>query len=193
MSISTLADANIQSPSIPTADKGTGKSAPSRNVSFNRNSSKKRTSLSINSMLQQKQEQEDVAKEEETAGKPSDKFAYDDFLDKWSRFANKAKNSGKTNLFATLTKHKPVLKPNYIIELTIDNTVQEELIQSEKMELMDFLRQELNNYQINLRTILTKTEEGRALYTTRDKFERLVEKNPSLLKLKDNLNLDLDY
>ncbi|MFT7613748.1 MAG: DNA polymerase-3 subunit gamma/tau [Parvicellaceae bacterium] len=112
---------------------------------------------------------------------------------KWNNYANRMKNNGKTNLHATLTKHKPELKPDFVIELSIDNTVQEEVLALEKMEFLDYLRNELNNFQIQLKTVLVKTESGNALYTTRDKFEKLAEKNPSLNKLKDLLNLDLDY
>lgn len=144
-------------------------------------------------MLREKEKEEEVSKEEDLSNKPADKFGVDDLMNKWNSYANKIKNEGKTNLHATLTKHKPELKANYVIELMIDNAVQEEVLSTEKMDLMDYLRAELNNYQIQLKTVLAKTESGNALYTTRDKFEKLAEKNPSLNKLKDLLNLDLDY
>ncbi len=137
--------------------------------------------------------QEELAREEDLSDKPREKFALDDLLEKWNSYANRVKNDGKTNLHATLTKHKPQLKSDFTIELTIDNSVQEEVLATEKMDLMDYLRGELNNYQIQLKTVLAKGEERNSLYTTRDRFEKLAEKNPSLNKLKDLLNLDLDY
>ena len=103
------------------------------------------------------------------------------------------KHEGKTNLHTTLTKYNPELKPDCTIVIQIDNSVQEEVLSTEKMELLDFLRKELNNFSIQIETSLADSESGTALYTTRDKFEKIASRNPSLNKLKDSLGLDLDY
>lgn len=173
------------------AEHEASKKELNRNVGFN--STKRKSSLSINSILKDKGKEEKEKKDEDLSSKPKENFGVDDLMNKWNSYANRIKHDGKTNLHATLTKHKPELKPNFVIELTLDNTVQEEVLATEKMEFLDYLRSELNNYQIQLKTVLIKTESGNALYTTRDKFEKLAEKNPSLNKLKDLLNLDLDY
>ena len=99
---------------------------------------------------------------------------------------------GKHNLYSTLCFRKPVLKENALIEFTIDNKVQEETLENEKSELLGFLRKELNNYSTALKTVITTVESERKPYTSGDKFKRMAEKNPALLKLKQQFDLDIE-
>ena len=57
---------------------------------------------------------------------------------------------GKTNLSLALTSNTPNLSDNFLIEITLSNTSQIELIQEEKMNLLGFLRKRLNNDLIDL-------------------------------------------
>lgn len=162
-------------------------------ASFKQKPGKNRSSVSITSLLNNNDTEKAKEKKEEHTNKPVEKFAFDDLMVKWNSYANKIKNGGKTNLHATITSHLPVLKPNFIIELKINNSVQEELLQGEKLNFLNYLRKELNNYEIQIETIIISDHTGKSLYTTRDKYEKLAEKNPALNKLKDLLKLDLDY
>ncbi len=92
-------------------------------------------------------------------------------------------------MYATLTKRKPVLKDNHSIELVIDNKVQEDYINSIKPELMEFLRTELNNFSINLNLKIEAVSEEKSLYTSKEKFDKMVEKNPHLKTLQNTLKL----
>jgi DNA polymerase-3 subunit gamma/tau len=59
--------------------------------------------------------------------------------------------------------------------------------------LLGFLRSRLDNYKLNL---TVKVEENSRIlrpYTDKDKFEKMASKNPSLLKLKEELDLEIDY
>ena len=95
-------------------------------------------------------------------------------------------------MYATLTKRKPVLKDNHSIELVIDNKVQEDYINSIKPELMEFLRTELNNFSINLNLKIEAVSEEKSLYTSKEKFDKMVEKNPHLKTLQNTLKLLID-
>jgi len=95
-------------------------------------------------------------------------------------------------LYATLTKRKPILKDNHTIELFIDNKVQEDYISSIKLDLMNFLRTELNNYSILLDLKIEQVSEEKSLYTSKEKFDKMVEKNPNLKTLQNKLKLLID-
>ncbi|MFH1320198.1 MAG: DNA polymerase III subunit gamma/tau [Bacteroidota bacterium] len=134
----------------------------------------------------------------------------------WAEYAQKVQQKGKHSLFSTLTKRKPVLsrqvpetpgmtesgaspentgkfsgKTN-LIELTIDNRVQEDEVHAEKIELLQFLREKLGIQNIQILTVINKDQGEKKLYTPHDKFRRMAEKNPAILKLKQQLNLDID-
>ncbi|MDC3336997.1 hypothetical protein OAW23_03940 [Flavobacteriales bacterium] len=163
-------------------------------ASFKQKSGKNKSSVSITSLLNTNDaEKTEEEEQEDHTNKPVDKFAFDDLMVKWNNYANRIKNVGKTNLHATITGHLPELKPNFIIELKINNSVQEELLQGEKLNFLNYLRKELNNHEIQLKTVIISNHKSNNPYTTRDKYEKLAEKNPALNKLKDLLKLDLDY
>lgn len=120
---------------------------------------------------------------------PKTSFSPDDLEGKWARFAHQIKENGNNSIYATLTKRKPVLKDNHTIELTIDNKVQEDYISSIKLDLMNFLRTELNNYSILLDLKIEEVSEEKSLYTSKEKFDKMVEKNPNLKTLQNKLKL----
>ncbi|MFQ3326503.1 MAG: DNA polymerase-3 subunit gamma/tau, partial [Salibacteraceae bacterium] len=75
----------------------------------------------------------------------------------------------------------------------IENTVQENELNTEKAGLLGFLRTTLNNYSIQLKYNKVAVKEQTNYYTNRDRFNRLVELNPTLLELKKRFNLETDY
>ena len=61
----------------------------------------------------------------------------------------------------------------------------------EKPKLMKHLRADLNNYAITISIIVNKTATKKFAYTPQEKYDKLLEKNPSLAKLRDAFKLDL--
>lgn len=96
------------------------------------------------------------------------------------------------NYFSTLTKRLPELKPGFVISLKVDNKVQEEELMSRRNDLLHFLSNKLQNNSIRLEISVTLTEDARRPYTDQDKFATLAAKNPSLLHLRKELDLELD-
>lgn len=125
---------------------------------------------------------------------PADKFENDKLITAWVLYANRLQESGKESLYVTMTKRHPEIMERSLIGFMVDNKVQEQDLEKEKPELLDFLRQELNNYLLQLQVNIT-TEENQAqlLYTSRDKFKKMAEKNPHLLTFKQRFNLDLEF
>ncbi len=97
------------------------------------------------------------------------------------------------SLYATLTKNKPVLRDN-IIDITIDNKVQETEIKQKKGDILDFIRKKTSNYSLQLETQVIASEAVSDIaYTDTDKFKKMAEKNPEIIKLKDNLSLEIEF
>ena len=106
---------------------------------------------------------------------------------KWNVFV--ARLDDRPNLQSTLSK-MPEMKDDYQLVLEIENTVQEDLINSIKPELVSWLRMELKNSKIQLTTLVTEKVKGRIIYTDSEKYEELVKENPSLALLRQKFNLD---
>ena len=62
-----------------------------------------------------------------------------------------------------------------------------------RAELSAFLREKLRNNSVTLVGKLQEHADKKVIYTNREKFDYLVEKNPLLKELKDRLGLDTDF
>jgi DNA polymerase-3 subunit gamma/tau len=84
------------------------------------------------------------------------------------------------------------LKDNFVVEIPLDNRAQEMTFNERKADLLDFLRQELRNQKILFAPNLQDTEDNARPYTSEEKYKAMVEKNPRLKELKDELDLELE-
>ena len=114
--------------------------------------------------------------------------------EKWVQYSNEKENVGKHNLLSVLRDKKAILKENFNVCITLDNKVQEEVLNDEKTKLLGYLKTQLENDSISLTVDVTplKEEEMKA-YTAEDKFKKMVKKNPDLLNLKDKFDLEIDF
>lgn len=124
---------------------------------------------------------------------PVESFTMEAFYTVWNEYARQMKEQGKDTVYLTLTKRKPVVDDNNQIILMIDNKSQETSIEREKGELLEYIRSGLNNFALQLRTEITQSEDSAFLYTNKDKFKKMAEKNPNLLLLQKRLNLDIEF
>ncbi len=136
------------------------------------------------------EEKELSAKEQHeiyTKDEGSEKFTPEQLEKKWKEFV--ATLNDKPNLQSTLSR-LPAFAEDYQFVLEIENTVQEDLINQVKTELVSWLRRELKNSGIQLSTKITATVKGRIIYTDAEKYDELLKKNPSLKLLRQKFNLD---
>lgn len=80
-----------------------------------------------------------------------------------------------------------------MLKVTVDNVIQRDAIQEHKPEMLSFLRKNLNNYAVNFEIVINETPKIQKAYLPAEKFQKMVEKNPNLEKLKNDLDLDLIY
>jgi len=109
----------------------------------------------------------------------------------WEKFALNYKSS-EPRMYSALTAQFPVLRDKFKIEFTLSNSLQEEELLKHRPSLLNFLRNQLSNNNIEVVTKTTETPEGKRLYTDQEKFDYLAEKNPSLIKFKQQFGLDFE-
>ena len=158
-------------------------------VADNKISSHKPKTISILGSLKQ-----ELANEEENKTPiKSDQFTEVEFSDAWKEMNSMFSKMGKTNLSLALTSNTPNLSDNFLIEITLSNTSQIELIQEEKMNLLGFLRKRLNNDLIDLIPKVIQSNTENTPYTNSDKYKKMYEQNKNLAILGQKLGLDPDY
>jgi hypothetical protein len=116
-------------------------------------------------------------------------FTTGQLKEKWDQFVGRL--SERPNLQSTLSKI-PNVSENFKLELEVDNSVQEDLINSIKPELIAWLRRELKNSEIELHIRITEKEQEKIIYSDTDKYIEMVRKNPKLELLKKKFKLDFE-
>lgn len=126
-------------------------------------------------------------------GDAKDDFSTEQFIEAWGNFSFKAKADGKMGLATLMMNYTPKLKEGYQIELEVENKLQANELINERIDVLNYLRKQLNNFSITLEPVINEKQEERKLYTSRDKYQHLVEKNPKLEDFKRIFNLDIDF
>ncbi|MCF6342958.1 MAG: DNA polymerase III subunit gamma/tau, partial [Bacteroidales bacterium] len=109
----------------------------------------------------------------------------------WKLFT--ASYQEKSPSFASaIAKYKPVLKDDFVIAYKVDNKIiAEDLLNVSA--LLQFLKKELRNNQLTLTPTFPEKNEKKTAYTDREKFEQMAKKYPDIVKLKEQLNLELGF
>ena len=148
--------------------------------------------LSLKSIQKKKEhqiKQMDVQIKEEDL--PSDSFDEEQMLVFWNTYVEMLENKGKYNLAAILKIDTPKLAENYTIKLEFPNSTNKIEVERQQFDILQFLRKSLSNYEISLDISVNETLEKKYAYTAKDKYKKLIEKNPALDTLKQTFNLDL--
>ncbi len=108
----------------------------------------------------------------------------------WTEYALARKREGKNSLHATLAAKAPTVSGPSAITFAIVNDVQEKYMRDEKPTLLSHLRRQLGDPALQLE-VVKEAVVTKPRYTKQDRFNLMAEKNPALLKLREELDLDL--
>lgn len=121
---------------------------------------------------------------------PQEPFTEEQMQSVWNDYVKKIENEGKYNLGSILSIDTPKLK-NTTINIEFPNNTNKVEVERQQYELLGFLRQKLNNFDINLSIAVNEEIEKKYAYTAIEKFEKLKEKNPNIDLLRKTFDLDI--
>lgn len=146
---------------------------------------------SLNSVFNEKENEENDEPTYITGNEKND-FTEADFLVQWNAFAEKLKAENKINLYTLMVANPPKLVDNFKVEVIVENGVQSHLLLNAKVDILNFLRQKLKNYQIDLSPIIQTNTIVRRPITDIEKYQAMLVKNPLLDKLRQEFNLGFE-
>ncbi len=151
----------------------------------------KYSALSLSSIRAKKELQESskgIIKEE--IHLPTEDFNETDMLVQWNKYAQRLSDKGHKIMESLLMIGVPKLEGTTIThELPNDGTKIQ--FESEKLELLGYLRGHLHNHDITIETVVNEKVENKFAFTPLDKYNRLNEINPNLELLKRTFDLDI--
>lgn len=124
-------------------------------------------------------------------GDAKESFTQQQLNECWTQYANKAKEDGKINIYTLLSSADPQLEANDVIIAHIEHKLQETLLQEEMIDLLNTIRPKLRNFNISVRTKQVERIAVNRLYTSTEKYQYLLEKNPKLEEMRKRFNLDI--
>jgi DNA polymerase-3 subunit gamma/tau len=148
-----------------------------------------KTTLKLTDLLKVGPKQESPSNDIAVATAESEPFTTEQFHTAWSTFGEQRKKFQAEYQLLT----QPYNLDEGTVTITLLNAVQESLLNNLRSELTTYLRATLRNNSILVSGRLLETEDKRMMYTARDKFDFLLEKNPVLREMKDRLGLDAEF
>lgn len=118
-------------------------------------------------------------------------FTESDFNECWENCIAelKKKNQSSLNVMLASIQVTEVSKEQY--KAVFPNKIQHDLYLQEKAYIMQFMREGLKNFSLEIVEEVTPQANDYKPYTGAEKFKALAEKNPTLIELQEKLGLDL--
>ena len=152
---------------------------------------KRSSALSLNTVLKKKEEKKETAQENvNLADLPKDSFTETQFLKLWEQFIEKLHKNGEKIVASIMASDQPKVN-HHSIELTFPNSIMQAEFNKIKPRLLRFIRTSLNNYSIDFQITVNEENTKKFAYTPQEKYNKLLEKNKALAKLKNTFKLDL--
>ena len=184
----------VASPSLPPVEEKPKTISPSSTTSISINIPKKNVGTlipSLNDLERLANGEEDNGPKKAT-GEAREPFTYDRLLEVWNQYIQILKSTDKINLFTILNNFAPKLLSPVLIEISVESKTQEQFVVQESVELMNFLRNQLQNFAVDITFKQVERKIENRLYGNREKYDYLVNKNPKLDELRKRFNLDIN-
>ncbi|KGL63808.1 DNA polymerase III subunit gamma/tau [Polaribacter sp. Hel1_85] len=154
-------------------------------------SAQKRTSsLSLKS-IHEKKVIKKTAEEENFDNHPKDIFTEEKLQTLWKEYVAFLNKKGERSMASIVGTDLPKLGQNFKISFTVPNKLMEDQFRKGRPRLLNFLREKLNNYGIDILVVLNEKVEKKFAYTPQEKFNKMKEMNPLIDKLRQTFELDM--
>ena len=120
---------------------------------------------------------------------PNEEFTETEMLIFWNKYAQRLSDKGHKIMESLLQLNKPKLEGNLIIH-ELPNEGSKIDFETEKHELLQYLRSHLKNHDLSIRVDVNEVISQKFAFTDQDKFDRLMKINPNLELLKKTFDLD---
>jgi len=146
--------------------------------------------LSLSSLRIQKEHQTKLVDASDNETINNQEVSQDALIEQWENYTKRMTDRGERNMVALLQLDIPRLKNKTEIHLSIPNETNKVELEKNSTSLLQFLRKQLLNDHLNLRLHVDAKEEKKFIYTSEDKYQELIEKNPMIETFKKNFNLE---
>ncbi|MFA7616647.1 MAG: hypothetical protein WCY16_08735 [Weeksellaceae bacterium] len=127
---------------------------------------------------------------EDNSEKAAEEFSFETLENYWKEFLEKLRTENKIVSFNALQSGKLVLKESFKIEIEFNSSSLITEFEQLKERLTLFLREKLNNEVFELIPVEVEGKSVNYIKSKSEIFKEMAERNPNLIKLKNELGLD---
>lgn len=135
-------------------------------------------------------EQNQKATVRDTIHLPTEAFTETDMLMQWNKYAQRLGDKGRKIMESLLLVNDPKLEGTTIIH-ELPNEGSKIDFESEKFDLLGYLRGKLHNHDIMIEIVINEAMDSKKAFTPQDRFNRLNEINPNLEVLRKTFDLNI--
>ena len=183
-----------EAPPVTSPEVESGNGMPSLSLKPNYSEKSKfkdapKTTVRLTDLLKVEPKKDQSASAVEVQREPDLPFTPDQLKMAWNEFTEQRKKFQAE--YQLLTQPYELIENKVILHL--HNPVQENILANLRTDLTGYVRDKLKNQSIQIVGESREAEQRKVIYTNREKFDYLVQKNPVLRELKDRLGLDTDF
>ncbi len=168
-------------------------SAPSKPIQISRKKPAQKVSgLSLSSIRAKKAHKANRNQSApDPADLPRDPFEESELQAHWAEFAKHTEEKGRKILASSLNTDVPKLIGDHTIWIELPNSTMKKEVERDQYDLMEYLRNRLNNYSIQLKITVNEETARQFAFTPEEKYQKLRDKNPAIDLLRKTFDLEL--
>ncbi|MBI2967855.1 MAG: DNA polymerase III subunit gamma/tau [Bacteroidetes bacterium] len=151
-------------------------------------------SISISAFLKtgRKENIVNIAAEEGPGYNTGKPFTEGELISAWSEYSQVLANNGRISLNLIMAKRKPAITGENKISFMVDFKSEESELLAERNALIDYLKKKFNKKTVTLNIDINPESPPAKPTSMQERYKRMVEKNPNLEKLRQELQLDIN-
>lgn len=122
-----------------------------------------------------------------------DSFEDEALQKSWEIFRELRKKAGAADTEMLVLNRKVEKAGEHNVKIFLSSALEVSILERIEQEMVQHFRKELNNTLIQLEKEVLEQETTKKLYTSKEKFDYMVQQNPALKDLKEKLGLDFDF
>ena len=149
--------------------------------------------LSLSSLHEKKKIENEIllSSKNETNKSSNQKFSQGELSKYWILFANEIEKNGEKNLSSILQISEPFIKNINEIHYKVSNNINKTELEKNKNKLISFLSKKLKNDFLKIKVSVNKLAEKKFIYSSKEKFDKMKEINPTIEKMRKEFKLGL--
>ncbi|MBT8385467.1 MAG: DNA polymerase III subunit gamma/tau [Bacteroidia bacterium] len=149
------------------------------------------SALSLNSIHKKNEQKKNaIVTDNNEEDKAKETFTQIQFIQLWKEYIEYLDKKGEKIMASIMNADVPKVHKN-TVKIVFPNSMMKAELVKIKPKLLKHFREKLNNYSIKFEIKVNEENEKKFAYTPEEKYNKLLEKNKALAKLKKTFKLDL--